>query len=196
MNSVDNIGAAMRKLRLKKKMTLAQVSERVGLSASFLSLMERGSSSLGIDGLTKLAALYGVEVAYFFDDDRASAEEPIVRSYEREYLQVNNKYIQYALCRDMNRKRSCPEIYEVYPDPNSKDKPFIWEHARSEYVIVLEGVLTLTLNHTEYTMYPYDTAYIPSNVPHGWQNRTSKMVRIISFADDEHDELLEDKGAK
>jgi len=70
MNSVDNIGAAMRKLRLKKKMTLAQVSERVGLSASFLSLMERGSSSLGIDGLTKLAALYGVEVAYFFNDDR------------------------------------------------------------------------------------------------------------------------------
>ena len=170
-------------------MTLAQVSDKVGLSASFLSLMERGSSSLGIDGLTKLAALYGVEISYFFNDERSLSTEPIVRSYEREYLQVNNKYIQYALCRDMSTKRTCPEIYEVYPDPTVKDKALIWEHPRSEYVIVLEGVLTLTLNSDEYTMYPYDTAYIPSGVPHGWQNRTSKMVRIISFVDDEHDEL-------
>ena len=183
----DSIGAAMRKLRLKKKMTLAQVSEHVGLSASFLSLMERGNSSLGIDGLTKLAALYGVEVAYFFNEERLPQEEPIIRSYEREYLQLNSKYIQYALSREMKKKRSCPEIYELCPDPNPKDKPLIWEHPRFEYVIVLEGVLSMTINHTEYTMYPYDTACIPSNVPHGWQNRTNKMVRVISFAVEEHD---------
>lgn len=187
MGNVENIGAAMRRLRLKNKMTLAQVSQEVGLSASFLSLMERGSSSLGIDGLTKLAKLYGVDVAYFFDGEKSEDADPIVHSYQREYLQINSKYIQYALCRDMRRHRTCPEVFELYPEPDPAAKPLIWVHPRSEFVIVLEGVLTLTLNGLPYTMYPNDCAFIPSNAPHGWQNLSAKMVRLLSFADEEAD---------
>lgn len=46
-------------------MTLKNLSEKTNLSISFLSQIERGSSSLAITSLKKIADAFGVPITYF-----------------------------------------------------------------------------------------------------------------------------------
>ena len=37
------------------------------------------------------------------------------------------------------------------------------------------------IDEQEYTLYPGDSMWIPSNCKHKWQNNTSQMVKIFSM---------------
>ena len=50
-DEVRAVGQAIRALRRQRGMTLDELSERAGLSPSFMSLVERGRSSLALTSL-------------------------------------------------------------------------------------------------------------------------------------------------
>src|SRR5699024_11472383 len=54
MQYMDKIGEKIKKLRFERGMTLKDLSDKTGLSVSFLSQIERGSSSIAITSLKKL----------------------------------------------------------------------------------------------------------------------------------------------
>lgn len=56
------LGATLRALRKKHKYTLADVGERVELSVSFLSDIERGRTRPSLETLTKLAGCYEISI--------------------------------------------------------------------------------------------------------------------------------------
>lgn len=58
----------IRTVRKQQKMTLAQVAEVTGLSISFLSDLERGRTNPSLSTLKRLAACYGVQVAYLLEE--------------------------------------------------------------------------------------------------------------------------------
>ncbi|MDY0393443.1 helix-turn-helix transcriptional regulator [Virgibacillus halophilus] len=47
-------------------MTLKDLAECTGLSVSFLSQVERGTSSLAITSLKKISDAFGMHITYFF----------------------------------------------------------------------------------------------------------------------------------
>jgi transcriptional regulator with XRE-family HTH domain len=56
------VGQRLRDLRTEHGWSLAEVSQRSGLSVSFLSSVERGTSSISVGNLFKLADAYGTTV--------------------------------------------------------------------------------------------------------------------------------------
>jgi quercetin dioxygenase-like cupin family protein len=44
---------------------------------------------------------------------------------------------------------------------------------------VIEGSLDLTLGEATYTLHAGDSFHFPSNVPHGYRNSTTSVVRIL-----------------
>lgn len=59
-----NIGEKLRQLRKQiHKLTLREVSERTGLSISFLSDIERGRTNPSLETLSKLADVYKVSIS-------------------------------------------------------------------------------------------------------------------------------------
>ena len=57
MDYNGSIGARIKSLRTEQKMTLKQLSELSGLSAGFLSQLERGLSTIAIDSLANLSKI-------------------------------------------------------------------------------------------------------------------------------------------
>jgi transcriptional regulator with XRE-family HTH domain len=71
---LGSIGAKIRRLRQDQGLPLRDLSARTGLSIGFLSLVQRGRSSLGLTSLYAVAKALGSDVARFFPDGRADAD--------------------------------------------------------------------------------------------------------------------------
>lgn len=71
---MEGIYERIRQLRTQQNMTLKELSDKTGLSISFLSQVERGNSSLAITSLQKIAEVLNVSMSSFF-------EEPVNNTY-------------------------------------------------------------------------------------------------------------------
>ncbi|WP_114392354.1 helix-turn-helix domain-containing protein [Oleisolibacter albus] len=63
------LGHKVRRLRRDLKMTQAQMAEELGISASYLNLIEANQRPLTVPLLLKIAGVYGIDMASFAEDD-------------------------------------------------------------------------------------------------------------------------------
>lgn len=70
---MTDVGGRIRQLRKARRLTLRELAERVGWSASYLSQLEKGKQKWNRDNLTRLAEALGVAVIDFFRDARRIA---------------------------------------------------------------------------------------------------------------------------
>lgn len=68
-----NLAEYLNAMRENRDMKLREVSERTGLSISYLSDLERGRTLPSIETLEKLASCYGMNLAIRFMDDSGEA---------------------------------------------------------------------------------------------------------------------------
>src|SRR5437660_5681529 len=80
------IGARLRQLRARRRLSLAQVAQAVGISVGFLSALERSQMSGSVGTLRKLARFYKTNILDFFDASEASKLR--VRPAERKGLEA------------------------------------------------------------------------------------------------------------
>ncbi|NQD67646.1 helix-turn-helix transcriptional regulator, partial [Bacillus haikouensis] len=66
---MDEIFKKIKDLRQERGLTLKDLSAKTDLSVSFLSQVERGSSSLAITSLKKIADAFEVPITQFFDSE-------------------------------------------------------------------------------------------------------------------------------
>lgn len=78
------LGAELRHLRKKQRLTLAQVSDKTSLSVSFLSDIERGRTQPSLGTLEKLATVYQVSVNDILKETDFG-ETPTERTYPPGY---------------------------------------------------------------------------------------------------------------
>lgn len=63
------LGHKVRRLRRDLKMTQAQMAEEIGVSPSYLNLIEANQRPLTVPLLLKIAGVYGIDMASFAEDD-------------------------------------------------------------------------------------------------------------------------------
>ncbi|MBN2897498.1 MAG: helix-turn-helix transcriptional regulator [Clostridia bacterium] len=172
------IGEKIKFLRSEKKMTLKDLADASGLSTGFLSQLERGMSSVAVDTLEKIARYLDVDLTFFFDRPR-ERDTYVQRHFERSVFQIeNNNFIHYHLTTIAEHSDMLPRLIELLP--GQFDEPIDeYAHAGEEFVYVLEGVLTLFINHERKDLYPGDIAHYPSTIEHNWANYTNKIVKIL-----------------
>ncbi len=71
MNKQSNLqkfGRRLKELRLKRRLTQAELAERVDLSTNFVGMVERGLRNTSIDKLFALADALNISLSEFFKE--------------------------------------------------------------------------------------------------------------------------------
>jgi transcriptional regulator with XRE-family HTH domain len=77
-----SLGARLKQLRIKKNQSLQDVADAVGVSKAHIWEIERGTSkNPSMDLLTRLAAHFGVTVAYLVGEQPDEEEAELVALY-------------------------------------------------------------------------------------------------------------------
>ena len=66
--NMKSIGLKIRELRKHRGITLKEFSQKVGVTASLISQVERGVAAPSISSLKKISDALGISIAVFFND--------------------------------------------------------------------------------------------------------------------------------
>ena len=164
------IGEITKSLRLKKNMSIEDVSRASGLSESIISGIEDHSVSPPLGNIISLAKVFQVTVGEFFGD---SADSPfcIVRSDDRKSVSrfsstggISGGYGYESLGHQKQNRQMEPFLVTLSPGKSAQVEPN--QHVGEEFIFVLEGQVNVSLaDHTD-ILNPGDSIYYDSNLPH------------------------------
>jgi DNA-binding transcriptional MerR regulator/quercetin dioxygenase-like cupin family protein len=170
--SAGAIGAHLRQLRARQRLSLAQVAQAVGISVGFLSALERSQMSGSVGTLRKLARFYKTNILEFYNANGASSRQ--VRPAERKVLEAGEG-VRMELLAWGNTVME-PHLFRVAPDAGSGDS---YSHEGEEFIFVLRGDLEITLAGEKYQLKPGDSFYFESATPHHWRNPGRKETCLL-----------------
>ena len=176
-DTVMEIGIRIRELRKQRGMTLVGVAERTGLSASLLSMVERGRTSPSIGTLVAVARALGVHMSELFNPAVAPAEpDPVRRADSQQAYETAEGVLRRIVQADTDRGFEFA-INEYGPGTRSAPTPT--HHDGYEYGVVLEGSLRVELDGRTFELSPGDAISYDSGVPHLLANDGSERCRAV-----------------
>jgi transcriptional regulator with XRE-family HTH domain len=172
--TVESLGKNLRALRKEEGLTLLQLGEKVGLSASYLSQVERGVTMPSLSRLTRIAEALGVEVRYFFEDDATSP--CVVRASQGKKLKGGAGISVELLSAHPLGKNIQPYCVVLRPGAWREDTSV---HPGEECGFVLKGELTVTVGEEIFVLAAGDSIHYHRHQPHSWHNNGDKECVVL-----------------
>lgn len=175
----NEVGNIIKQIRSKKHMTLKELSQKSGLSTSFLSMAERGITSPALLSLKKIADALEEDISIFFIDQQSQGHSCFCRSYDNNIRNISGFFVYKSLLgQPLSKCTLDPMEVILMPGQQRKDVIEI-THSGEEFTYVLEGVLSFFLKGTEYVLNPGDSYHGFGYDPHNFVNLTNKIVRVL-----------------
>jgi transcriptional regulator with XRE-family HTH domain len=171
---VEVLGKKLRALRTARGLTLVQLGEKIGLSASYLSQVERGVTGPSLSRLTGIAEVLDVEVRYFFEDDAASP--CVVRANRGKTILGPDGIRVQLLSVDLLGKNIQP--YCIVCRPGAR-RDYTSIYPGEECGFVLQGELTVTVGDETFVLAAGDSIHYHRHQPHSWRNDGDQDCVVI-----------------
>ena len=157
-------GQRFRRLRMRRKLSLAQVARATSVSVGFLSALERGQMRCSIATLRRIARFYKMNIMSLFETNGDA--QHLVRPSQRKILETSPN-VRMELLAWGNTAME-PHLFRVKPGGGSGES---YSHEGEEFLHVLRGEFELWLhNEGHYLLKAGDSLYFESSTPHRWKN--------------------------
>jgi transcriptional regulator with XRE-family HTH domain len=162
------LGNRVRQTRTARGITLEQLATLTGFTTSYLSKIENRRKVPPIATLARIARALEVDIAYFFEGERATEDETVsvVRANERQPVIRGGTTFGYdyeGLAHTKRNKHMEPFVF-TFPSSISKDVSF--EHEGEEFVFVLSGRVKFEAGGRSWVLQAGDSLYMDSSIPH------------------------------
>jgi transcriptional regulator with XRE-family HTH domain len=165
-----NVGEKIKRLRVKKEMSISDLAQKSGLSEDVISRIEAHEMSPPLGIIVSLAEVLRVSVGNLLGDN---ADSPfcIVRSDSRKAVSRFNStvgqpggYSYESLGHKKQNRQMEPFLVTLTPGEGHSAEPN--QHVGEEILFVLEGQVEVKLaEHTD-ILNPGDSIYYDSTLPH------------------------------
>lgn len=193
LDNEQNLGSIIRMHRNNKSMTLKDLSEKTGLSVSFLSEIERNIGNPSIVTLRKISRALGVSILSFteksFNRDLSIIDDPnlstssfvkdvrVTKANERIKIQFPRESSYYELLVP-DFKRSMGAMYQKIEPLYDYGAPLL-EPAGEKFLFVISGAMEYIINGISYFLNTGDAMYYPADAPIQVINRGLEPAEII-----------------
>ncbi|KHD85130.1 helix-turn-helix domain-containing protein [Heyndrickxia ginsengihumi] len=167
-----NIGSKIRTIRLRKKLTIAQMCEGTGLSKGFISNVENNNTSPSINTLQIIANFLNIPLPYLLlEKDQHMS---VIRKNEREYT-INKK-------RDLKIEHLASQgglsmrLVEFPPGASTAEEN---AHEGEECHLVLRGKILAKQGEDSYILEEGDTFSWSASVPHYVENIGDEVASVL-----------------
>ena len=170
MTPEEKIGPRLRDLRKSRGVTLEKLAEQSGLTKGYLSKIETGKKLPPIATLSRISAVLGSDIAYFFQNNEAwdsvDGRVSLVRAGQRRQAIRGGSSFGYdyeSVAHKMQNKAMEPFVFTF---PEQVDGDAYFNHDGEELVFILSGTVEFELAGKTLVLAPGDCLYFDSSQPH------------------------------
>jgi transcriptional regulator with XRE-family HTH domain len=176
------LGNAVRDLRQRHGLTIADVAERAAISRGMLSKIENAQTATSLDTLTRLARALGVSLSTLFRNyDVPDGSAQLVKNGEgMEVVRRGTRrgHTYHLLAYDQGPTKLF-EPFLITIDSESATFP-VFEHPGTEFLYMLEGRMEYRHGQHTYLLTPGDSLTFRGEVPHGPEKLIECPIRFLA----------------
>ena len=167
------LGPKLRRLRARTGMGIVEAARRAGISAGFLSSIERAQANASVATLQRLASAYGTTVVELFQAPRK--RERLVRPADRRVLEVHSGVRMELLSTGATMLQSM--LFRVAPLAGSDGS---YSHQGEEFIYMMSGTLEVWLDELEcFVLREGDSFWFESTLGHRWFNPSTTEAVLL-----------------
>lgn len=174
MNISEVIAENLKRLRTERNLSLGQLSELCGISKVMLSQIEKSDTNPTINTIWKIAN--GLKVPYTALLDQLEYDTTVVRKSDINAQAADNGHYR-IYCYYSNTPERNFELFQIELDSGHSYTSIGHSEKSQEYIMVIEGELTLTSNNQKYILQPNDCICFSASAEHIYHSSGSSMLK-------------------
>jgi transcriptional regulator with XRE-family HTH domain len=170
---MTRLGPRLRALRQERALTLEAVASAAGLTKGFLSLLERGQTTVSVPNLLRVCEILSVSVGSLFD----YPDSPVVRGGGGAPVEMGGSGIrEYLLTPEAERNL---QVMRTVLHPGGGTGGAYTLESETVFVFVLRGCLRLTVDGQESVLESGDCYTFSATAAHSWDNPGSEESEVL-----------------
>jgi transcriptional regulator with XRE-family HTH domain len=162
-----NLGAKLKEIRKQKRLTIADLAQKTGLSNGYLSNVERNLNSPTIESLRKIVDALSISLVELFQEQKEGTG--VVRKDERvTMIKSADNSILYELLSPSRDKSMEAMLMTLKPGAESGARPH--SHVGEDFGFILKGKIFYKIGEDSYILEEGDSIYFDSTIPHYYKN--------------------------
>jgi transcriptional regulator with XRE-family HTH domain len=157
------LGMHLKRLRVQRGWTLAELSKLTRLSRPYLSRLESGQRQPSLAGLLTLSRIFDTPIHSLLDNGEHQTASPIVIKGRRASIQRSNG-LRYRAVSAGGALLNLSAVHVTVP--RRRRRSALARHEGEELLYVLSGTLNLVLENELHTLQAGDSAHFDACVPH------------------------------
>lgn len=177
------VGANLRRLRVKRGLSLERMAKASGVSRAMLGQIELGHSTPTINVVWKIARALDVSFATLITEHAATSTAIILRNRAKLLTSHDGGFTSRALF-PFDEPRNV-EFYELNLAANAVEEADPHPIGTTENLVVTSGTLELTVGKQRHQLNTGDAIFFEADVPHAYRNPGSTgltMYLVMSYA--------------
>lgn len=170
------IAENLKRLRTERNLSLGQLSELSQISKVMLSQIEKGDTNPTINTLWKIAN--GLKVPYTSLLDQQERSTCVIKKSEIE-TQIAEDGHYRIYCYYPNTPIRNFELFQMEIDEGGSYTSIGHSEKSQEYIMILEGELTLNVNNESYILLPDDTIDFIASNRHTYCNSGCGILKAV-----------------
>jgi transcriptional regulator with XRE-family HTH domain len=169
----QRVAAWIRTYRLRRNLTLAQLSELSGISIGHLSRLENGTRTPTVRLLLQLARALGVSLGALVGETLEQNTVYVSRAEDRSTIEAGDTSLQ-SLSDPALRWLQAVELILL---PGRVGEPAT--HAGEEWIYVLIGAIEVDVNGSTSSLRTGDAVHFRADVPHALRNPHEQSATVL-----------------
>ena len=169
----QRVAGWIRAYRLRRNLTLAQLSELSGVSVGHLSRLENGTRTPTVRLLMQLARALGVSLGALVGETPEQNTVYVSRSSDRQTIEADDTFLQ-SLSDPALRRLQAVEL-RLLPGRMGETAT----HAGEEWIYVLSGAIEVDLNGSTAVLAEGDAVHFRADVPHALRNPHEEGATVL-----------------
>lgn len=172
-----NVGDRILHLREKNHLSQKQLAERINITPSMLSQIERNLANPSLSTLRMLSKELNIPLYYLFMHNDTE-KELIVRKNDRKLIGSKDKTKPYLELLTPDTTGNI-EFFQMTLQPNTSSAKDFLNHDSEEVAIVISGTIVLETETENYTLNEGDSVRLPHLIRHRWKNESEMDTKLI-----------------
>jgi transcriptional regulator with XRE-family HTH domain len=177
------VGANLRRLRVKRGLSLERMAKASGVSRAMLGQIELGQSTPTINVVWKIARALDVSFSTLITERATSTTAIVTRDRAKLLTSQDGSFTSRALF-PFDQPRNV-EFYELTLAASSVEEADPHPAGTTENLVVTAGELWLTVGKQQHHIGTGDAIFFEADVEHSYRNRGSSALRmylVMSYA--------------
>lgn len=171
-----DLGKKIREIREDRNMSIKELAEKLKVSNSHISQVERNISSPSITMLKNIANVFEIPMTSFFDD--IETKSTVIRRKERKKIMLPDSNFAYEMLSPSSVTEFQFLLTRIEEGGKLGENPV--GHKGQECCFISKGQVEFTIKDTVYQLEEGDSIYYPENTPHNVVNSGKGEAIIIS----------------